>query len=316
MLPVMPLPPAKASRFVSDDLDETRAFMRSFYDGEHSRVAHRNAPLGFDTAALRGPSLWLGWTQAAVEKTIRGAVQYHLLYPSAPLGTRYCFGRQEFAAGAHTATFVAAGWEFSRRSPPGQTLSVAVHAGRLEQEIGARQPTGRGQAVLQSGAFELDEGAQTCIADAVRAVAESAATDGVPSPHAEARLLATMATLLLEGSAVQHAPALSASRLAAVEAWIDAHLEEPITVGRLCQVAGVGERALQKAFESRRGLSPMRFVVERRLALARQLLENAGPFDTVTDIALRLGFHLGRFAGLYRELFGESPSQTLLRARR
>lgn len=315
-MPVLPAPPSTATRFVSNDLDETRAHMRSYYEGEHSRVAHRNAPLGFATWGLRGRISWLGWTEAAVEKTIRGAVQYHLLYPSAPPGTRYGFGRQEHASKACTATFVAAGWEFSRHTPPGKTLSVAAHAGRLNEEIAARQQGGRGQAVLQSRAIELDDAMQARIADAVYAVAESAETDGVPSPHAEARLLATMADLLLEGSAVQRAPALSASRLAAVEAWIDAHLEEPITVGRLCEVAGVGERALQKAFESRRGLSPMRFVAERRLARARRLLENAGPCDTVTDIALRLGFHLGRFAGLYRELFGEHPSQTLLHARR
>ena len=112
------------------------------------------------------------------------------------------------------------------------------------------------------------------------------------------------------------APAIDASRLASVEAWIDAHLEEPITLGRLCEIAGVGERALQKAFEPRRGMSPMRFVVERRLAAVRRLLESAGPGDGVTDVAIRLGFHFRRFAGLYSELFGETPSQTLVRSRR
>jgi transcriptional regulator GlxA family with amidase domain len=32
----------------------------------------------------------------------------------------------------------------------------------------------------------------------------------------------------------------------------------------------------------------------------------------VTDVAMQLGFgHLGRFAGHYRELYGEAPSATL-----
>lgn len=311
-----PAPPSTALCFRSDDLDEARAFMRSFYEGEHSRVAHRNTALGFDTAALRGTTLWVGWTRVAVEKTIRGAVQYHLLYPSAPAGSRYRFGRQQHATGARTATFVAAGWDFSRRSPPGETLSLAVDAGRLSDEITARQQTDRGHAVLQSRALELDDAARERLASAVTSVARSAAADGFPSPHDEARLLALIADALLAGSAVQHAPALAASRLAAVETWIDGHLEEPITVGRLCEVAGVGERTLQKAFESRRGLSPMRFVVERRLAAARRLLECAGADGTVTDVAMCLGFHFGRFAGLYRDVFGETPSQTLARARR
>lgn len=312
----LPAPPSTALRFRCDDLDEARAFMRSFYDGEHSRVAHRHAALGFDTAALRGTSLWVGWTRAAVEKTIRGAVRYHLLYPSVPPGSRYCFGRQQHLTGTRTATFVPAGWEFSRRSPPGETLSVAVQADRLSDEIAARQQTrGRSQAILQHRALELDDAVQARLIDAVSSVAGSAAADGVPSPHAEARLLGAMADVLLAGSAVESAPAIAAPRLAAIEAWVDAHLEEPITLGRLCEIAGVGERALQKAFESRRGMSPVRFVVERRLAAARRLLERADPDVTVTDVATRLGFHLGRFAGLYREVFGETPSQTLVRSR-
>ena len=315
---VMPAPPPNALRFVSNDLDETRAFMRSFYDGEHSRVAHRNAALGFDTAALRGQSLWLGWTRTAVEKTIRGAVQYHLLYPSAPPGSRYRFGRHELISGDSTATFVAAGWEFSRRTPPGHTLSLAVNTERLRDELAARQPAGRGEAVLQSHGFELDEQARARLLGGVASVADSAAAaaDGKPTPHAEAWLLGLMAELLKERTAVHHGTALAASRLALVEDWIGAHLEDPITIGRLCEVAGVGERALQKAFESRRGLSPMGFVAERRLAMAHHLLESAGPLGTVTDIAVRLGFHLGRFAGMYRDLFGETPSQTLQQARR
>jgi transcriptional regulator GlxA family with amidase domain len=82
-------------------------------------------------------------------------------------------------------------------------------------------------------------------------------------------------------------------------------------------VAGVGERALAKIFESRRGMSPMRYVTERRLAAAHSRLLRASAADEVTEIATDLGFtHLGRFAIAYREVFGESPSQTLRQGRR
>jgi transcriptional regulator GlxA family with amidase domain len=44
----------------------------------------------------------------------------------------------------------------------------------------------------------------------------------------------------------------------------------------------------------------------------RQLRAAALETTTVTDVAHAWGFvHLGRFARLYRERFGESPSQTL-----
>ena len=44
------------------------------------------------------------------------------------------------------------------------------------------------------------------------------------------------------------------------------------------------------------------------------LVADDSPLHTVTEIALDNGFtHLGRFSVNYRELFGESPSETLAR---
>ena len=58
----------------------------------------------------------------------------------------------------------------------------------------------------------------------------------------------------------------------------------------------------------------MRFVAERRLAATYRALMQAGPGDSVTDIALAHGFdHVGRFAQMYREVIGELPSRTLAR---
>jgi len=49
----------------------------------------------------------------------------------------------------------------------------------------------------------------------------------------------------------------------------------------------------------------------------RQTLVHADAEETVTAIALKWGFsHIGRFSIAYRERFGESPSQTVLRRRR
>jgi transcriptional regulator GlxA family with amidase domain len=47
--------------------------------------------------------------------------------------------------------------------------------------------------------------------------------------------------------------------------------------------------------------------------LARRALSLANPsVSTVTDVATQYGFwQFGRFAGRYKELFGESPSVTL-----
>jgi AraC-like DNA-binding protein len=99
-----------------------------------------------------------------------------------------------------------------------------------------------------------------------------------------------------------------------VEAWIDAHLTHAITLGRLCAVAGVGDRYLESAFRAYRGQTPLQFVMARRLAWVRRSLLESVPGDSVTRLAYDAGFvHLGRFAARYRSTYRESPSETLRR---
>ena len=51
------------------------------------------------------------------------------------------------------------------------------------------------------------------------------------------------------------------------------------------------------------------------MELARARL-GSGAATAVTEVALACGFeHLGRFSTRYRDRFGESPSETLRRAR-
>jgi transcriptional regulator GlxA family with amidase domain len=63
------------------------------------------------------------------------------------------------------------------------------------------------------------------------------------------------------------------------------------------------------------GMSPIRYVLLRRLREVHSALRDADP-DTVNvaEVAHRFGFaQLGRFAGTYRAIFGETPSTTLQR---
>jgi len=110
-------------------------------------------------------------------------------------------------------------------------------------------------------------------------------------------------------------PALAVRRVRLVEEWVDAHAADPITLGRLCAVAGVGDRYLETAFRAQRGQTPMQFVAARRLARVRCRLLDAKPGDSVTRIAQDAGIvHLGRFAVRYRSVYRESPSTTLRRS--
>jgi len=78
-------------------------------------------------------------------------------------------------------------------------------------------------------------------------------------------------------------------------------------------VADTSTRTLLRAFQKRRGTSPMAFRRRRRFEAARRDLFLADPGETgVMKVAGRYCFdHLGRFATDYRALFGESPSETL-----
>jgi AraC-like DNA-binding protein len=84
----------------------------------------------------------------------------------------------------------------------------------------------------------------------------------------------------------------------------------------LCIAAGVGHSQLSAAFATVHGVSPIRYLRQWRLTLARErLLAIDAPTSQIKAIALDLGFmHSGRFASAYYATFGEHPSQTAGRA--
>lgn len=96
--------------------------------------------------------------------------------------------------------------------------------------------------------------------------------------------------------------------------YIHANLGRAITLADLVTVAGVPGRTLQRHFADSMGCGPMAYLQKLRFQAARDELAHAAPQTTVTDVALKWGFaNLGRFSVSYRQMFGESPSETLKR---
>jgi AraC-like DNA-binding protein len=93
------------------------------------------------------------------------------------------------------------------------------------------------------------------------------------------------------------------------------NLTHPPSMSELCERVGVSERTLRSCCAESLGMSPIRYVLLRRLREVHSALRDADP-DTVNvaEVAHRFGFaELGRFAGTYRATFGETPSTTLQR---
>ncbi|SFJ67852.1 AraC family transcriptional regulator [Celeribacter neptunius] len=90
---------------------------------------------------------------------------------------------------------------------------------------------------------------------------------------------------------------------------------ESADLALMCDATGVSLRLIQVSFREVLGISPGRWLRLQRLNLARRRLCMDGE-DNITRIALDLNFfHLGRFSQEYRQLFLETPSQTLRRTR-
>jgi AraC family transcriptional regulator, ethanolamine operon transcriptional activator len=90
---------------------------------------------------------------------------------------------------------------------------------------------------------------------------------------------------------------------------LNSHVED------LCRAIEVAERSLLRAFHRFFGMGPTQYMKLRRLNRVHCELQAPDCKETtVTGIMTKCGVtELGRFAGEYRALFGESPSETLKR---
>ncbi len=95
--------------------------------------------------------------------------------------------------------------------------------------------------------------------------------------------------------------------------YMVANISNPIGVEDIAQSAGVGVRALQVAFQQFKDTTPLNYLRQLRLeSVRRQLIAVEHEAVSISDVARSCGFtHMGRFSLLYRETFGEMPTETL-----
>lgn len=132
----------------------------------------------------------------------------------------------------------------------------------------------------------------------------------------ESSFLAMLRAALFDRSAPAPPSPVLPGYVRRADRFIARHLTDNIELGDILAASGVPMRTLYNGFDRFLGYSPMRWLKLCRLKSARADLLSGDAALSVTAIVNKYWIgHSGRFASLYQELYGESPSATLERAR-
>lgn len=102
-------------------------------------------------------------------------------------------------------------------------------------------------------------------------------------------------------------PGLSADRRRRVQEYVEARLADRITVAELAGVANLSQWHFCRSFQRAMGMSPARYIMSRRLELARQLLRGD---LAVQEVALACGFaSQSHFCDAFKREVGRTPSE-------
>ena len=101
---------------------------------------------------------------------------------------------------------------------------------------------------------------------------------------------------------------LSPATLRRIRDYVDANLDKTIDIDSLARTAELSPYHFARSFKQSEGVTPHSYVVERRIAKARELLTGTG--RPLSEIALEVGFaDQSHFARRFRQTVGVSPGQ-------
>lgn len=107
---------------------------------------------------------------------------------------------------------------------------------------------------------------------------------------------------------LSRSPVLDMRRLGNVLEYIEDHLSDALTLAELAGVACLSPFHFARSFRMVMGVTPHRFVIERRVEVAKQKL--ALGYDTLFEIALDNGFgSQANFTRVFRKITGFTPGE-------
>ncbi|OHY99015.1 hypothetical protein BC440_13625 [Thalassospira sp. MIT1004] len=101
---------------------------------------------------------------------------------------------------------------------------------------------------------------------------------------------------------------LGAMREKSIKGYIEQHLTESIRLHDLASTVNLSTDYFRKAFKQSFGKSPWRYIRERRISLAKEMLIKHD--QSITEIALNLQFSShAHFTDTFHQITGNSPSR-------
>jgi AraC family transcriptional regulator len=96
-------------------------------------------------------------------------------------------------------------------------------------------------------------------------------------------------------------------RLRRVSEYVDAHLDQDLSLAQLAAVAGFSVSHFKPLFKRATGMAVHQYVIERRVARARELLLTG--HQSLSEVALQAGFsHQSHMARWLRRLLDTTPA--------
>lgn len=312
--------------FQSEDLDEARERVAAVFCPHRLDTIGRGARMAARHNHLRGDRASLNYIEYGAKTLIAPGMLERFYLLQIPLtgaaaiangSDRYVTGPGQAAVlNPHLPTTMI--WEEGTRQVLVQIDRRAM-AEHLSAQLGHRAE----ESLTFQGPMDLTQGAGATLRQMVMFLVAEADQGrvvlgaGLMGRQVEAMLMSG----LLEAhrhdyrdrlGRVRAAPRPRHLRLA--EAFIEAHLDLPLTVEDIAAAAGISPRGLQMVFRQTRDTTPLNHWRDLRLARAHgDLVAGRG---SVTEVALKWGFsHFGRFAQAYAARYGISPRDTLRAAR-
>lgn len=187
-------------------------------------------------------------------------------------------------------------------------LTVFNFSPALRQNVGGAPDSGD-QSLFSCPQLVKDPPRINTMARFLRRISSDNEDNARPCMLAVARLLLCQIALHAEQDSnwsIASQSGLNASKVRMIDRYIEANLEDPLRLEKLAQLAGISRYHFLRSFKTATGLTPLQYILVKRVERARQMLKDSK--ESIAEVAYATGFssqsHLNR---TFKRHFGLTP---------